>query len=325
MRGDDGEKLPIPEPKTVAGNFFTRVSSLSLFRQFSRIYSLIPPKIRTLIRGVWKRVKGTNHTSKKQKQYPRIEKRDREQSRGAELVGKLEEIKSELPSPKPELTIFKLGEKKFSPYSTSVKSERFGSAYWSFLSSLYSNGENILQFLKKIFNPPPEFSLKNSQVYTILPLEEGETLYVERKGPPLISIKSKLFPIEKLDPPNKKWRKYSFNWVELLVDPQIDLLFTERKRSELYEHLAKLIRINHETFTQIQGMQREVDSTIHLVETPASKISPFIVIRMEEEKNSIGRIVVYLFPISFSDNMLSPIQVAERVAKESKKFKNLSS
>ncbi|NIQ06649.1 MAG: hypothetical protein GWO20_13255 [Candidatus Korarchaeota archaeon] len=286
--------------------------------------STIISKMTTSFRKLGSRVGGIFSKSTTSPSLTLIERKRKVTPEIDELKEVLRGLKRGFHPPRPEITVFRLGERKFHPYSTSEAEERFKSSYWAYLASLYAAGRNITRFLKARSEDLSDFSLQGSEMYNLL-LLGGVTRYIGRlQGSTLFSIKSEKFPRERFKPPRERtWMEYSFDDVQMFIDRQMDFILRGEQWEGGYPQLAELIRLSYHTGVKtLQKIQSGENFAIYLLKTPQSRLSPFITIRVEGSERQISS---HLFPVWFAYDELQLIRAANRIREVCGDFKILTS
>lgn len=208
-----------------------------------------------------------------------------EKPKRMELREALREIKGQFSPPKPEITAFRLGKKRFLPYSTSEAEETRGNFYYSSLSSLHSAGRNIFQSVDGVTDPVEDFALGRTEVYTLLPAGEGEMICVNRVGGPwLVAVRSKASPQERISLPKEKpWEEYSFKWpnkgvLKIHVERKLDFIL--RGEEENWSLLVEPFKASYSAGIESLGRLQSGGRIFYIIRTPASKLSPFLAIRL---------------------------------------------
>lgn len=251
-----------------------------------------------------------------------IEVRSVEEDESGEKVREnLRNIKTRFSPPRPEFTMFKLGRKRFHPYSTSEAEEESNSSYYVSLASLYSAGENIARTMKDLLTET-QLSLEDSEMFSLLPLRKT-ILYVGKVGPQwLFSIRSEKFPRERLNIPERvNWKTYERENVEIEIDNQLNLMFRGAASQAEYDQtisiFSDLFRVCYQTgVKKLERFQKD-NFAILLLQTPNSKLSPFISMRIGKGKKD-ENIFVQIFPVWLAYDELKLVK-AETMVKEAYK------
>lgn len=252
--------------------------------------------------------------------------REEVSTRGAEKVKPeikglkegLRSIKSSFSPPRPEITVFMLGEEIFHPYSTSEQDEQRSSSYFTYLASIYSAGRNIDRYLATRSSSLPKFSLKDGVMYSLFPVLDENILYIGKiEGDWLFSIKSEKFPKERFNPPEDRvWREHTRNGTKLIIDQQLDFLL---RHEEIYSQLSEFIKISYHTGVEkLKSLQKGENFAIYLLRTPHSQLSPFITLRVEKGNEGVES---HIFPVWFDYEELRLIRTAKKIQEVWKELK----
>lgn len=219
--------------------------------------------------------------------------------------------------PRPEITLFHLEEGRFRPYSTSEDEEKRDDSFYSSLASIDSAGRNIVKALTRTASSVEVFSLEDREIYSFLPAGDETLCFGRIEGAWLFLIRSRRFTEDRLLPPDTTVEEaYSFEGLKVFVDPKLDLLLKkQRERAEkaVYSLLADSFKIayrstlKNQRLGMVEGKGQSV--AIYLIQTPQSRLSPFLLIRLEKDEDLIARI----FPIwvNYEENKL--LRTAKRI------------
>lgn len=302
------------------------IKKLAMWQIIYTFISVILNRIKKIFIGSLGRVPNLVENIKNTEPSP-SDKREvisREKPKIRGLEDQLQSLRMTFSPPRPEITVFRLGKERFYSYSHSKKVSNFDDSFWASFASLYSAGENITRFLRN--NPTrEELDLAECEMYSILPVQDRTIFYVGKIGAPtLFLIKSKNFPIKKLEPPKEReWKKYAFSGIEMFVDHQIDLLFTrDQEKEKVAFQLMDILRISYQT--GIKKLQErpmiQKGVAVFLLHTPESKLSPFLILRIEEADENLRS---HIFPVWFAYDELKLIRTSKRLEEICKRSKKL--
>lgn len=228
-----------------------------------------------------------------------------------DLKRRLRTIKCRFSPPMPEITVFRIGERRCYPYSTCEQEENLEDTYYNLLTSLYSAGRTLTKFIIDESKNTSTISLEGSFTYSLLPYDNKILWLGTLRNNWFFLLKSKNFPTERFTPPEERaWVQYHYEEVKILIDQQADLLLAGEKKKNVYFPVAEWLRLGWASMRRIN--KRKGSSAIYLLKTPNSRLSPFITVRTSSGTRT-NSIRAHIYPTWFAHDELKLVRTAEKI------------